>query len=197
MNLHRAFLGAVAVGAVGVSACAPVVPPTMRAVGDSITVMSAPDIHARYDATYSVTIGAAIGLDTYLAAPMVAAAAAAKPKVAFIDLGTNDAQRMGQDFGPGDPAQTPESVNARLDTFAAEFPATTCVVFVTVNTHNPSWGPVAAQAINDHVRTFAHVADWDAAWNPADYATADNPHPTAAGRQHLLDVEAAAMASCP
>lgn len=194
LGLIPACLLALAAGA----ACQPVPPPPgIVFVGDSITALSTADIHAHYDPAYTVSVRAAIGLDTFLSTGNVAAAAATNPAVAVIDLGTNDADRMGQDFGPLDPAQSVESVTARLDGFAAQFPASTCVIFVTVNTHNPSWGAGVAAQLDDHVRTFAHVADWDAATTGADYDVADNPHPNAAGRQHLLTVEDQAIAGCP
>jgi hypothetical protein len=88
-------------------------------------------------------------------------------------------------------------VTGRLDAFAAAFPAATCVVFVTVNSHNPSWAPANARAINDHMRaSFPHVADWDAAVQPSYFAAPDTPHPDAAGRQALLALEDQAMAGC-
>ena len=69
---------------------------------------------------------------------------------------------------------------------------------VTVNTHNPSWTPAAAQAINDHVRAMPRivVADWDQALVPTDFDAADNPHPNETGRQHLIAVEDAAINRC-
>lgn len=189
MRLRTLFL--VAAIALFASACTP-----MTFLGDSITAQSTADINAHDGQNYVVTVDAAVGVDTYLWAPHVAAAAATKPHIAIINLGTNDAQRMGTAF-PGDPAQTVEEVNARYDQFAAEFPTTTCVIFVTINTHNPSWGPVAAEGLNAHLRTFAHVVDWDAAWVATDYDVADNPHPNEQGRQHLLALEDAAIAACP
>ena len=71
------------------------------------------------------------------------------------------------------------------------------MIFVTVNTHNPSSSPGNAQLINDHLRaTAAHVVDWDAAWQSEDFDTPDNPHPNEIGRQALLGLEDQAIAAC-
>jgi lysophospholipase L1-like esterase len=115
------------------------------------------------------------------------------PDVEIIELGTNDANHIADPL-PKQLAgsRTVAQVNARLDLFDALFAASTCVVFVTVNTHNPSWHPRYGRAINDHIRAkFAHVADWDAAWKASYFAVPDDPHPNAAGRQALITVDAA------
>ena len=158
--------------------------PKLQFLGDSITVQSALDINAHYAATYDLSIHAAVGLGTHQTG--VGTDASLNPNIEIINLGTNDAAKGVTD------------APAMLYAFAAAFPATTCVVFVTINTHNPSWGPTLAQAINDHVRaTFPHVADWDAAWDASYFDAPDNPHPNAAGRQALLHAEDAAIATCP
>jgi lysophospholipase L1-like esterase len=175
--------------------------PKIAFVGDSITVQSTVDINAHYSGSDDVAIHAVVGIDTYFEASTVADDAALAPAVEIINLGTNDARRIGSPWMSGstviEPAQTVDDITGRLDTFAAEFPPTTCVVFVTVNTHNPSWGAANAQAIDDHIRVaFPHVADWDAAWSASDFDTPDNPHPNEVGRQALLSLEDAAIAGC-
>jgi hypothetical protein len=174
-------------------------PPTLQFAGDSITFFSAADIKAHYAGRYDVAIDATSGIDTYTIAPDIPFQARLAPDVEIIELGTNDANHIADPL-PNEPAgsQTVTEVNARLDRFNALFPASTCVVFVTVNTHNPSWHPGYARAINDHIRAkFAHIADWDAAWEASYFFVPDDPHPNATGRQALLAVEDRAIAGCP
>src|SRR5882724_12041463 len=121
----------------------------LQFAGDSITFFSTNDINAHYAGRYDVAIDATVGIDTYTIAPDLPAHARSAPAVEIIDLGTNDANRIA-DPRANEPAatQTVAEVNARLDRFNALFPASTCVVFVTVNTHNPSWHPQNGKAIN-------------------------------------------------
>lgn len=172
--------------------------PTMQFVGDSITVQSTTDINAHYQSTHDVAIDATIGVDTYVMEHDVGLQAKLAPAVEVIGLGTNDSAHL---VSPPNYEQglTLADVTGRLDEFAAEFPASTCVVFVTVNSHTvASWGPEFASEIDDHIRsTFAHVADWDAAWQAAYFDVAGGVHPNEAGRQALLGVEDRAIAGCP
>ncbi len=161
--------------------------PKLQFDGDSITVQATNDIDAHYGGTYNVAIEATVGTDTLAQMGNVVAQAALVPDVEIIDLGTNDA-RTGKAVA---------DVLARLDQMAAAFSPATCVIFVTTNSHNPSWGPAEAAEIDAHERsTFAHVADWDAVLVPADFPNVDNPHPNAVGRQHMLQVEDDAIAGC-
>lgn len=201
---------AVAVGVallVGAASCSTSQPfsnsglPKIQFVGDSITHAAAGAINARYGATQDVAIEATIGLDTYFQAPKIADQAALSPDVEVINLGTNDAHRMDEAWVLNgtviEPQQTLADVTGRLDTFAAEFPASTCVVFVTTNTHNPSWSPANALAIDDHIRaSFPHVADWDVAWQASYFDVPDDPHPNAVGREALLTLVDEAIATC-
>ncbi|MFN8037520.1 MAG: hypothetical protein U0V73_16490 [Acidimicrobiia bacterium] len=94
--------------------------------------------------------------------------------------------------------QSLAQVVARYDAIAKQFPASTCVVFVNLNTHAL---PPAAQAINDHLRNnpalFPHVVDWDAAWQARYFDAPGDAHPNATGRQAMLALEDAAIATCP
>lgn len=173
--------------------------PVLQFVGDSITVQASDVINARFADTYRVGIDAVSGITTTGQTDAVAREAARAPDVEVIDLGTNDARCATLICsGPPPEANTPSLVDARLDAFAREFPASTCVVVTTINSHNPSWGPGNAAQINTHIRaTFAHVADWDAAWSPGYFPTRDDPHPDAAGRRALVGVWAKAIAGCP
>jgi hypothetical protein len=173
---------------------------TLRFLGDSITWQSTSDIKAHY-AHDKVTITGYIGFDTDLMMAVAVKDAAASPDDEVINLGTNDANLIAKHEGIGvlEPRPpTMRDVLGRLDAMAAQFPSTTCVIFVTVNTHNPSWGPTEARTIDDHIRsTFHHVVDWDGAWKPSYFNGADNPHPNETGRQALLKLEDRAIARCP
>lgn len=169
--------------------------PKLAFAGDSITLQSVADINAHYRNRYNVAIVAANGVDTYFAAPFVAEQAAQAPAVEVINLGTNDVNLIRYPFW-SEPKLTVASIERRLDTFSKEFPRTTCVVFVTVNSHNRSWSQSAA-AVNRHIRRFSHVADWDKAWRARYFDGPDNPHPNEVGRQALLRIEDEAIAKCP
>lgn len=200
----RALFALAIIGAVlilGAASCGPVETPapkrTVRFIGDSITWQSAASTHAHYDTTYDVTVLGVVGATTWVDSNLVALDAQAAPNIEVINLGTNDAHVMPIQPGHWEPPGTLDDTLARLSQFAAEFPSSTCVVWVTVNDHNPSWNPANADRINDLLRTFPHVADWATAYDPADYAYVDNPHPNAVGQQHLLQVEDQAIATCP
>jgi lysophospholipase L1-like esterase len=172
--------------------------PTLQFVGDSITVQSTADINRHYGSTKDVAIDATVGVDTYIMAKDIAAQAQQSPDIEVINLGTNDAAHI-ENPPSYERGLTVAQVTARLDTFAAEFPSSTCVIFVTVNTHTSStWGPAFAQEIDAHIRAaYPHVADWDAAWRPEFFDQAGGVHPNESGRQALLAVEDHALAGCP
>lgn len=172
--------------------------------GDSITFQSTADINAHYGANYDVAIHATVGVDTSMRGDAVAADAAQDPAIEIINLGTNDAVRIGTATPP-----TIDDVTGRLELFATEFPASTCIIFVNINTHNPDWGPANAQAIDDFFSQnpliFPHVVPWDAAWQASNFipgkngtaANPDGPHPNETGRQLLLKLEDQAIQGCP
>ncbi len=100
--------------------------PKIQFVGDSITVLSAPDINAHYGLAYDVAVDAYTGATTYEVQSAVAADAANRPAVVVIDLGTNDASAIinGRSVQQGsDPPEPVSAVEARLDQFAADFAA--------------------------------------------------------------------------
>jgi lysophospholipase L1-like esterase len=176
--------------------------PKLRFVGDSITYLATDDINAHYGANYDVSIDATVGFDTFLQSPTIHRdATTVVPDIEVIELGTNDAAHIA---GGGPLFDAPPfnmgSVLRRFDTFATEFPPSTCVIFVNVNDHNPSWGRAEAYAIDEHMvmnpEMFPHVVDWNDALVPADFDQPDDPHPNAAGRQAMLSLEDAAIASC-
>jgi hypothetical protein len=179
--------------------------PTIQFTGDSITVQSTLDINAHYQSTYDVGIDAVSNADSWQLAWRFPLDAATSPDIEVVNLGTNDAARVGVaqyannngQLVQTEPAWTMEEVLARYDAIVAEFAPTTCLVFVTVNTHNPTWGPANAATINDHLRAIApHLVDWDAAWDASYFDLAGDPHPNEAGRQALLALEDQAIADC-
>lgn len=167
--------------------------PTLQLLGDSIFVQAAPQLNRRLGRTHDVGIDAVIGIDTYLHAPKVRAAAARRPAVAVIELGTNDAHRIGRALAgptpdqPLEPPQTVPQVLRRFDELAAAFDRKhTCLVFVTVNSHVRGWNTPAARAINAHLRhRFRHIADWDRVAKRKWFDAPDNPHPNATGSRAL------------
>ncbi len=171
--------------------------PKLQFVGDSILWMSSSVMNERFGSRYDVAINAGIGDDTVAQATTVAASAALDPKIVVVDLGTNDAVRLNH-ARPYSPRQTLAEVTGRFQQFSQAYPPGTCVVFVTVNTHNASWNPAGAKAINAYlVSHFAHIADWNAVWSPSYFDQRDSPHPNPKGRRALAAVIDRAVAACP
>ncbi len=186
--------------------------PKIQFEGDSITAFAADDIDAHYGPDYDVAINALVGTTAYEQMGNIAADAAKHPQVAVINLGTNDAgiAVTGRTLvidgvtHQWDPVEPVANVEARLDTIAAEF-APACVVFVTIDTQDPSfYGSTAesaianAEDINAHIRSMPgiEVADWDAILQPSDFDQ-PGPHPNEVGRQAMLELEDQAISRCP
>ncbi len=170
--------------------------PRVQFEGDSITVKSADDINARLGGSYQVGIDALYGTTASLWLGAVASDAALSPDVVVINLGTNDATCTAADYRcPG--SFDPTLVEANYQTMAADFPAGTCVLFVTLDTHSDvvPWNPTGAAILNDWLRAHERVVDWDRAYDSS-YFTGGDVHPTAVGRQALLNLETQAIASC-
>lgn len=176
-----------------VNAKATAVRPTIRFVGDSITEQAGPALISYFGREgYGVTVNAVPGSTTAQDAHFVGADAKAAPTVEVINLGTNDTRYVAAG------TTTLEAVHHNLDVFASHalFPRT-CVVFVTVTSIVTTLSPAYADSINDWERThFAHVADWDAAYNPAYFDAVDGPHPTELGRHALVHVIDNAVKTC-
>ena len=168
--------------------------------GDSITVKATPALLKEFSGTFNIAIHATTGFVVDQATRGAALDAEKKPQVEVINLGTNDltCQKAGG-CGTGFlrvPQFDAARVNRQLDAIEAKFPATTCVVFVTINTHNPSWNPVGARELNAHIRTKAHVLDWDAMWKPT-YTAPDDPHPNAVGQMAFATALRHTVEGCP
>jgi len=189
-----------ALAAAGVLMCtsgaagASIARPSIRFVGDSITAYSAPMLTTYFTwAGYgSVHVAAIPGSDTYARQWDVYADAKAAPTVEVINLGTNDTNHI-----TGLSPQAMSDVLHRLRAFGSHalFPHT-CVVFVTVSTHMTSWNPTNAAIIDAQIRAFPHVVDWDAAYQPTYFDSADNVHPNVLGQHVLVHLIANAVAKC-
>ncbi len=104
----------------------------------------------------------------------------------MIELGTNDALCASAPIrsvcGTVTPDYLSREVTGRLQRLADEFPASTSTIFVVPDDHNPSWDPAAVRVVDAYERShFAHLADWQAAYRPTYFGTADQPHPTSRG----------------
>jgi hypothetical protein len=177
--------------------------PRLQFDGDSVTAGASNDILAKWGDQYDIAINALVGTTTTIEAHSVRIESRLEPSVAVIELGTNDA------ICPSDPTNglcgfpvsagyVSKGVTGRLQTFADEFPKSTCVIFVVPDDHNPSWGPAQVKVIDAYERAhFAHLADWQAAYRPSYFDTPDQPHPNEKGRQALLSLIDHAMKGCP
>jgi hypothetical protein len=184
--------------------------PKVQFEGDSITYRSTPDINRRFRDRYDVAIQATIGVSAASEWKNIVAQSALRPDIEVVNLGTNDAARVGEAVA-GDvngkhvtvvPAQALDQTLDRFDAVVAKFPPSTCLVFVTVTTHNPTWGPDNARVINERLKELARrrdgmvLADWDAAWQASYFDDADDPHPNETGRRALLNIEQEAIDKC-
>lgn len=174
--------------------------PKLAIRGDSITVRATADLLKEFSGSFNVAIHATTGFVVGQTINGFTLDAAEKPQVEVINLGTNDV-RCSKAGGCGTGFLKAHQFSAvrvdkQLDMIAAKFPATTCIVFVTINTHNPSWNPTGARELNAHIRTKAHVLDWDAMWKPA-YTALDDPHPNAVGQMALAKALRHTVDGCP
>jgi lysophospholipase L1-like esterase len=175
--------------------------PRLQLDGDSISALIGPAVQARFDGTYDVAIQATVGTNTRLEQNGVAEQSRQPPDVEVIELGTNDANCT---VAAGNPilCGTPRpfdgaAVTGRLQHFNDEFPAKTCVIFVTPDDHNPTWNPANVDVIDAYERAhFPRIVDWQKAYRPTYFDAAD-PHPNAVGQRALLDLIAKAVAACP
>jgi len=164
----------------------------LQFTGDSITQQAAPDINAHYGSTYDVGIYAFSMADTSLMGPAIAAEAALAPQIEIINLGGMDSGYVQGGV------RTLADVTGGFDAFASEFPASTCLIFVNLDTRAL---PAAAQAINDHLSgnpaLFPRVVDWNGAWQAGYFPSPGDAHPNETGRQAMIALEDAAIATCP
>lgn len=175
--------------------------PTLHIFGDSTIVTSTDAILKRLGSQYRVGIDATNGGGLSDFVDRIFTDAQQSPDAVVIGLGTNDAA-CGRDLCDRDdgfevrPGFDSTRAEYLLEYFAKVYPASTCVVFVNVSTHNASWGPENAETIDEHLATFPRVVDWDRAWQADWFDQADDPHPNAAGRQALAELIATQLSTC-
>jgi len=184
----------VAVTALGCSSGGPYTVPRLQVLGDSITVLSAPQLHERFDRRYDVDIDAFVGVTTAGMVDAARTAATAHPEVVVVNLGTNDVGCVRREWsctGPYSAAQT----EANLETIATAFGPSACVIFVDLNTH--VLHRTDAEALNRFIHaTFPRVVDWAGAYQRSWFSSPIDPHPDAAGRAHLVDLIDRAVSAC-
>jgi len=189
-------LGVVAIVAVACSATGstPATLPRLQFLGDSITVLSASQLHERFDDRYVVDIDAFVGVTTTGMLEAARVAATASPSIVVVNLGTNDVgceRRELSCVGPYSPART----EADLRAIAGAFPPPACVIFVDLDTH--VLHRQEAEDLNRWIHaSFPRVVSWAAAYQSSWFASSIDPHPDAAGRTRLVDLIAAAVATC-
>jgi hypothetical protein len=187
-------LAVVVLLAISALSCSSPGQPRLQFVGDSITALSAREIHARFDPRYDVGIHAFVGITTAGMLDASRQAASASPKVAIVNLGTNDISCTGR-YLTCNGAYSPAQTEANLRKIDATFPSSTCVIFVDLNTH--VLYPHQAEDLNRFIHaTFPHVVPWAAAYRRSWFTSDVDPHPNAAGRQELVRLQDQAIARC-
>jgi lysophospholipase L1-like esterase len=163
---------------------------SVAVLGDSITQLSANDIHSTLDSTYNVEIDATPGITVAGQWSEAAAFAKAQPDIAVVNLGTNDLLAR----------RTADAVIRDLEALLAEFDPSTCVVVVTISTTETRESfRREAVAVNRWLRDRPHVADWDGAVARSPFPrglTYDSVHPTEDGRAVLAEVLLDGVSTC-
>lgn len=175
---------------------------TLQFFGDSITVKSTDALLAEFSPHFQVGFNALGGATTGWYTRKVAADTHDPPDVVVINLGTNDAACQhgrcdGSDGIRARPDFDAQVVNANFDAFRRGYPASTCVVFVNVSTHNPVWGEQNAAEIDAHLAAFPRVVDWNRAWQREWFDSLGTPHPNAVGQRALAELIAVQISTCP
>lgn len=165
-------------------------------MGDSITYMSIPPLHAALDPTHNVYVEAWPG-EGFGGGPWTEKAgyywahryaqwfAALRPAVMVFALGTNDAIDSNITLG--------ETANA-IGSMFAMFPPATCTVAmgVRVNATHPGFDAGEAAVVNSMLRSVADV------FVPVDFATVDGVHPRwPDGLLTFADLVRQGVAACP
>lgn len=165
-------------------------------------MISTAELLDQFKREYRVGINATGGAPTSWYAEAIARNARTPPDVIVIDLGSNDAYCTPRRC-PNEPPYIPRpdfdevTVDATLNGFRSAYPASACVIFVNINTHNPTWGPENARLVDAYLATFPRVVDWNDAWQPDWFSQPDDPHPNLAGQRALARLVATQVAACP
>lgn len=216
--MNRALIDGVAATATAVIACALVVStvrdsetreqPTLLVVGDSITKLSAPEFEQTFGSAFDVDIVARDRADSDEIETLAERHAPSEVDVLVINSGTNDA--LG---GPYLEGEVVDDAIDNVEEIAREFIVLRCIVVITVNENVVSFSRrrVDEQAANFNaaLRTAASEHGWQTVeWSrlvqeyrdsgePFGPLTSDLIHPTAAGRQLLVDAVSRAVEDCP
>ena len=184
-------------------------------LGDSLSVQGTQggSSGAAFGPTYDLAVEAIVGNraifdtengpDPYWNLDWIDQLAGPGPRAVVIELGTNDAGAIRD--GRVTVAQVIDGLEAlgdRATRSAPGFVGTDCVVYVTVDTTNPSWGPTQAEALNDWIRDQPYVYDWDAWVSDGHdglpyFPATDDPHATAAGYDVLYNGIRGIVDTCP
>jgi|GEM_PF-2652565 lysophospholipase L1-like esterase len=165
--------------------------PRVAVIGDSITFLSVDAINAALRPRFAPGITAVIGIKTDAQLVTAKRYAATHPDIVVIDLGTNDVTQH----------DAFESYRHELGSMVGLFPQS-CVVVTTITTHTPGDDAFAQRAAkyNEYLRTFPHVADWDAvvgqALQAGQHILTDLVHPNPAGQRLYAGLVAQAVSAC-
>lgn len=169
-------------------------------VGDSLTLVSTPELHAALDRHNEVTTEARLGVTVAVMQPVAVDLAATRPEHAVIELGTND---VLQDVPT---RETVAGLEAMVATFRGA--GAGCIHIVDVNTRmqrgDGRWTSERAVALNAATAELAAAngdvvtIGWDAALRRAeaspDDLTPDTVHPNREGARLLADLIAGSLA---
>lgn len=172
--------------------------PRVAVLGDSITQLSNTELHTALEKSFDADIVGRFGKRSDEVVGDAATMGAADPKVAIVNIGTNDAAQSVPI------AQT----RAALDRIVSDFDGAKCVFLVEVNeqiTSNGTQRVDAVRAINDQLRQIAskndavRVIEWnriEAENGGAAQLTYDTVHLSQKGRIVLADTYLKAAESC-
>jgi len=176
--------------------------PTVAFLGDSISVVTSPEIKTALGSDYSPDIAAVLGIQAGQMIPAGQRAAAKDPDQVVIELGSNDVLH----------GASLDNAQADLLKLIALFPNARCIHMVNINTHmtdnGNALGPRAG-TINvalSHLHAADHridIVDWNqivsadiAAHPPGGTLTDDTVHPNPAGRTLLARAIKTALDDC-
>lgn len=176
--------------------------PSVVFLGDSITVVSDPQIEAALGSDYSPHMNAVLGIQAAQMLPAAEKAAKLDPDQVVIELGSNDVLHGASiDGAAGD-----------LLHLVALFPHARCIHVVNINTHmtdngnplGPRAGTLNVDLSHLHEKDArVDVIDWNrttstdiAAHPPLGTLTGDTVHPNVAGRTLLAKQIKAALDAC-
>ncbi len=154
---------------------------SVEVVGDSLAASAADELRLAFDPA-TVSVDAETGRPLRIAGVALRAAAATRPDVIVVALGTNDWD------GPADYAE-------QLDQAAEYIAGPSCVVWVNVQQFRPGLASVNAEIDAAANRHGWVIANWSALAGPDDLHTTDGYHLSQAGQTLFADLIAATTAT--